>query len=117
MAIPPHGQLDPEELNPLLVVALGRRLYPSRSPSGSMEMQGLTISDEKHQMGKCKNKIINARESQESGIGQKLEGIGPKSGMIEKGLEREGLWVGAHNVYHLLVVGCRGLVCPARLKE
>ena len=42
-------------LNPLLVVALDWKIYLSKSPSERAEAQGLTISDEKHQVGEYKS--------------------------------------------------------------
>lgn len=45
----------------MLIVALDWEVYPSKRPSGRAEIQGLAISDEKHQMRKYKSKTINVR--------------------------------------------------------
>lgn len=62
-----------------------------KRPSGRVEMQGLTISDEKHQMEKYKSKVVNAIEPKVrhyTGTREKWKQVGKTS---KKNLRQESV--------------------------
>lgn len=91
----------------------GYKAISKQKPSGSVEMQGPTISDENHHMGTYKSKIRNAREPRV----RKCAGTRGKRAQVRNEQERSGARRRVGGYSHLWSVGCQGLVCPARLKE